>query len=237
MLVCAARSPMQQAATMARGWPADAQESVRPADGLYIDSPLPRKVWMRKRLIALVTWMDSKDPAGRVRMCLSALFFLPAVLMPFQGNHWSHAVILCIGILLILAGYISFGLVSHRHLRYTREELVFTPLIFVTTTVLLILVFSAYYAKLPLVAFSKDDRPLDGLSEAFYFSTATFTTLGFGDIVPISVLGRWIVVFESLLGMTHMVVFILLFLRNVDFDRPAQEGDEAGRDAGVPAGD
>ncbi len=182
---------------------------------------------MRKHLLRLINWIDVKDPAGRARMCIGAVFFLPAVLLPFQEKHLSHTAILWFGVLLILAGYISFALVSHRHLRYTRAELVLTPLIFVVTSVLLILVLSAYYAKLSWVAYSKDDRIITGLAEAFYFSTATFTTLGFGDIVPITVHGRWMVVFESLLGMTHMVVFILLFLRNVDFDRPPEDRTRA----------
>ncbi|WP_251475867.1 ion channel [Stenotrophomonas lactitubi] len=159
-------------------------------------------------------------------MFLSALFFIPAVILPSQTTYLSQSEIFWIGTLLILAGYISFGLVSHRHLRYTREELVFTPLIFVVTSILLILIFSAYYAKLHWVAFSKDDRVVTNLSEALYFSTATFTTLGFGDVVPVTAQGRWMVVVESMLGMTHMVVFILLFLRNVDFDRSPQ-GDRS----------
>ena len=46
------------------------------------------------------------------------------------------------------------------------------------------------------------------LSTATYFSFVTLTTLGYGDIVPISEAARGIVVFESIAGQLYLVVMV-----------------------------
>lgn len=50
-------------------------------------------------------------------------------------------------------------------------------------------------------------------NDALYFSTVTFTTVGYGDFVPRAGAGRLLAGFEALLGTAHAVFFILVFLR------------------------
>ena len=45
----------------------------------------------------------------------------------------------------------------------------------------------------------------------FYFSAVTITTLGYGDIVPITTMSRTLVAFESIIG----IVLIGLFLNSL----------------------
>ncbi|MFA5352389.1 MAG: potassium channel family protein, partial [Candidatus Gracilibacteria bacterium] len=44
----------------------------------------------------------------------------------------------------------------------------------------------------------------------FYFSIVTFTTLGYGDIVPVTIIEKIIVGVEVLLGFTMLGIFINL---------------------------
>ena len=56
-----------------------------------------------------------------------------------------------------------------------------------------------------------------------YFSTATITTVGFGDIAPISPLTRTLVALEALIG----IVFIGLFVNAIAHE--ASESKEEGK--------
>lgn len=50
-------------------------------------------------------------------------------------------------------------------------------------------------------------------TDALYFSTATFTTLSYGDFVPVGAAGRWLAMFEASIGTAHSVFFVLIFLK------------------------
>ncbi len=52
-----------------------------------------------------------------------------------------------------------------------------------------------------------------GIFDYFYFSLVTFTTLGYGDIVPVTIAGKLIVGVEVLLGFTMLGIFINLIKR------------------------
>lgn len=57
-----------------------------------------------------------------------------------------------------------------------------------------------------------DDAPVTSLPIAIYFSVVTWTTLGFGDVLPATEIGRWLVVIEALFGYVIMALLISVFL-------------------------
>jgi hypothetical protein len=73
---------------------------------------------------------------------------------------------------------------------------------------------------------------VDGLPDQFprmlYFSAVTITTLGFGDIVPVTTESRLLVTAEAVAG----VVFIGLFLNAIARRRPSESGDCADHRSG-----
>lgn len=51
-------------------------------------------------------------------------------------------------------------------------------------------------------------RPLDQLSSTVYFSFVTLTTLGYGDITPVTPLARFLVILESVTGMFYLALIV-----------------------------
>ena len=50
---------------------------------------------------------------------------------------------------------------------------------------------------------------LDTLGNLFYFSVVVFSTVGFGEIVPINLLGKFIMIFEGMTGGIILSIFII----------------------------
>ena len=46
----------------------------------------------------------------------------------------------------------------------------------------------------------------------YYFSVATLTTAGFGDVTPVSDMARMLAAYEALIGQVYLVVFIALLM-------------------------
>jgi len=62
--------------------------------------------------------------------------------------------------------------------------------------------------------YEKGAGDMDGLFwRMFYLSTATITTTGYGDIVPLTDLARGMVALESILGIVLIGLFINSFFR------------------------
>jgi uncharacterized protein YjbI with pentapeptide repeats len=60
-----------------------------------------------------------------------------------------------------------------------------------------------------------DFGTLGGFLTCFYFSVVTFTTLGFGDISPVTDLGRGVASVEAFTGAFMIALFVLLFGRKM----------------------
>jgi voltage-gated potassium channel len=51
-------------------------------------------------------------------------------------------------------------------------------------------------------------RPLDHMSSTVYFSFVTLTTLGYGDMSPVTPLARFLVILESVTGMFYLAMIV-----------------------------
>ncbi|MFH0776624.1 MAG: potassium channel family protein [Patescibacteria group bacterium] len=84
------------------------------------------------------------------------------------------------------------------------------------TVLLFITFFAAIYALLDFTSSTSmfaDYPARTGFFDYFYFSVVTFTTLGYGDITPITVAEKMVVGCEVLLGFTMLGIFINLIKR------------------------
>ena len=91
----------------------------------------------------------------------------------------------------------------------TREILRFCFLAFCCYA-LFILIFAYWYftsKSIALTPYSKPVKDTVDFSEALYFSIVTFHTIGFGDIHPITSLGRTIVMIQSAISIFFTAMF------------------------------
>lgn len=69
-----------------------------------------------------------------------------------------------------------------------------------------------FYKNLNFYILTQEGIPagswLDNFKRMLYLSTATITTLGYGDIVPVSSLTRWLITLESMLGVVTIGFFL-----------------------------
>jgi len=68
---------------------------------------------------------------------------------------------------------------------------------FIFTNVSILFAFAILYTLLPKKTFNVEKQL--GFIEALYFSTTTHTTLGFGDIYPVTTYGRVCIMLHTLL--------------------------------------
>lgn len=75
----------------------------------------------------------------------------------------------------------------------------------------LIIGFAYMYLHLELVRHSDCANPITTVLDALYFSVVTITTLGYGDMRPISFLGRSFAALEPIMGIVLLAVVVGLF--------------------------
>lgn len=82
-----------------------------------------------------------------------------------------------------------------------------TPIFYGLTYVALIPIFAFIYLLLPSESF-KSVLSMDSYLTCLYYSTVTITTLGYGDITPISVIAQVLIILETVLGVTTIGLFL-----------------------------
>jgi voltage-gated potassium channel len=94
-----------------------------------------------------------------------------------------------------------------RFLRFTADPIFFFGTIsgrLLKIIRLLFTIFLIFFVSSGLFWFVEHDTPnstIDNFGDAFYFTVVTLTTVGFGDITPVSEGGRWVTVLMILSGI------------------------------------
>lgn len=79
----------------------------------------------------------------------------------------------------------------------------------------IIIGFAILYLATHSIGYSNSDKVITKPIEALYFSVVTITTLGYGDMRPISPFGQGLALLEPLLGFVMVVLVIGVFLTGV----------------------
>lgn len=166
-----------------------------------------------------------------------AVTVLAAIGVAFGGGDRAYGTIVILSSLLVLASPIAIGWRILHHTRVTTQTVLGALCIYV----LIGLVFANADYGVQLVSgnsfFAQSGRhdPADFV----YFSYITMTTVGYGDLTPVTGLPRTNAVLEALIGQIFLVVLVA---RLVAMYTPSlrwgheREGEEAGASAGAAGG-
>lgn len=81
---------------------------------------------------------------------------------------------------------------------------------------LIILVFALLYGIFDCLQYSvRNPSFYQETIDVIYFSFVTFTTLGLGDIRPLTNLGKVLICLEAVLGAFMIAVFVVVFVRKM----------------------
>ena len=165
-----------------------------------------------------------------VRTILKLLPFWIAILIPPVIErtvlHSSTYYFLYIG---LASAFVLYGLTLRtlfHYLQQIRREPIFVPLSYVAWSVFLcsiLAVFAYEYDLLPHVSNSSatQGRPL---IDYLYYEVITFTTVGYGDIIPTTVPAKILAMCTALFGATHGVTFVAIVLQALT--HPPSKGEE-----------
>lgn len=142
---------------------------------------------------------------GAAAMALSGLSLFAGGIAAVAGGMALHAAFL------VLIIFMMLGHLSRTHI---------VSLDTVMAGVIVYLVMASFWTQLYAILLLLDPGAIhisDKLgphpyTTLYYFSVATLTTAGFGDIVPASDLARILTVYEALVGQVYLVVFIALLM-------------------------
>lgn len=150
-------------------------------------------------------------------------FLVPAIFMYFfvyftEGDIFSNekkVFFLITGLISMSVGYFSYIKRTLKQLTENgdKEKRLYQAHISLIAITLLLITAATFYSIL-LIEIDEIKHGLKVLNpiNSLYFSVSVFTTLGFGDFVPVNEAGKIYVSFLALLGTIHFVLFISLML-------------------------
>ena len=125
--------------------------------------------------------------------------------------------------------YIGLGLVfvvyglSVRSLFYflqrARREPVWVWIGYLAWSVLICSILSVFAIEYDLLPHTPEPRPL---IDYLYYEIITFTTVGYGDIIPSTAQAKFLAICTALLGATHGVTFVAIILQALTQHPPAK---------------
>jgi len=171
--------------------------------------------------------IDGKHPLWTV-LKLAALW-IALLIFPFTertllGARTYYFLFIGLGLVFVLYGLTIRTIFLF--LQHTRREPVFVWIAFLFWSVFMCSVLAAFAFEYDLLPHTPQpsithSRPT---IDYLYYEIMTFTTVGYGDIVPTTVQGKVLAICTALLGATHGVTFVAIFLQALN--RPPSKNPE-----------
>ena len=171
---------------------------------------------------ALILALRIADAHVRVQRYIGLLCIVAlggAILQAAQGDNVGvTGSLLLINGLLVATGPVVLFRAVRRHPNVSVRTLLATLTIYVLIGLFFAFVYRAF------VQFNADSfTSTEALNPAAmqYFSFITMTTVGFGDITPVSDVARTVVALEALVGQVYLVTVVALVVANIGAERIA----------------
>jgi ion channel len=169
-------------------------------------------------------WIDvrASQLIAKLAVLWIALLVLPFAERTLLGAKTYYFLYIGLGLVFVLYGLTIRSIFAF--LQHTRREPVYVWIAFLVWSVFIcsiLAVFAIAYDLLPHTPAPSiaHSRPL---IDYLYFEIMTFTTVGYGDIVPVSAPAKMLAMCTALLGATHGVTFVALVLQALTQHPPAK---------------
>jgi Ion channel len=166
------------------------------------------------------------SPAARLITKLAvlwvALLALPFTERTLFGAKTYYFLYIGLGLVFVMYGITIRSIFFF--LGHTRREPVYVWIAFLAWSVFIcsvLAVFAIEYNLLPQTA-DPSMKPSRPLIDYLYYEIITFTTVGYGDIIPLSSQGKFLAICTALLGATHGVTFVAIVLQALTQHPPAK---------------
>ena len=193
--------------------------------------PLGRLGWLTTTLLIAMIPLASYYALAtdRHRAVVIILLSLPFILLDaaqlFYKNPYLPIALYGFGVLLYL--YIIILLLSNL---LTRKAIT-TDMIYCAISIYLLIgiMWAGVYGLLESI-FPGSFTSSTGSVDFMYFSFVTLTTVGYGDVAPLTVLSKRLAVFEAGMGGIYMAIIVALIVGR--YLSPGSEADAADRNRG-----
>ena len=171
--------------------------------------------------------MNERTTLSAVRLVIKlavlwiALLVLPFIERTLLGAKTYYFLYVGLGMVFVMYGLTIRSIFFF--LRHTRREPVYAWIAFVMWSVFIcgvLAVFAIEYDLLPHMP--EASTKLRPLVDYFYYEIITFTTVGYGDIVPLTTQEKLLAICTALLGAAHGVTFVAIILQALAHDQSAK---------------
>ena len=169
--------------------------------------------------------IDRKHPlwtALKLAALWITLLILPFTERTFLGARTYYFLFIGLGLLFVLYGLTIRTIFLF--LQHTRREPVYVWMSYLVWSIFICSILSVFAFEYDLLPHTQEASTAGGrlLIDYLYYEIITFTTVGYGDIVPSTSHGKFLAMCTALLGATHGVTFVALFLLALTQHPPAK---------------
>jgi len=141
-----------------------------------------------------------------------AILVLPFVERTLLGAKTYYFLYIWLGLVFLLYGLTIRSIFSF--LRHTRREPVYVWIAFLLSSAFICSILACFAIEYDILPHTQERSITHGrpLVDYLYYEIMTFTTVGYGDIVPTTAQGKLLAMCTALLGATHGVTFVAIVL-------------------------
>jgi Ion channel len=155
-----------------------------------------------------------------------ALLVLPFAERTLLGAKTYYFLYIGLGLVFVLYGLTIRSIFAF--LQHTRREPFYVWIAFLVSSVFICSILAVFAIEYDLLPHTPEpsiahSRPL---IDYLYYEIITFTTVGYGDIIPSTAQGKLLAMCTALLGATHGVTFVALVLLALTQRPPAKNQDD-----------
>ncbi len=174
---------------------------------------------MREPAFQLV---DAVRLIAKLAVLWLALLALPVAERTLLGAKTYYFLYIGLGLVFVLYGFTARSVFAFLH--HAGREPVYVWISYLAWSVFICSILSVFAFEYDLLPHTSEPAAALGrpLVDYLYYEIITFTTVGYGDIVPSTAHGKFLAMCTALLGATHGVTFVALFLMALTHHSPAK---------------